>query len=67
MRIGSARRLNGHNDRNREVVAKTLVAPIAQAGLVDEYRIVVATTTGVGGGTPDGRGRNPPRQRPTAG
>ncbi len=34
-----------------EVAGATLAAPIVQAGLVDEYRIVVAPSA-VGGGTP---------------
>lgn len=45
------RRLKAETDGNLEVAGATLAAPIVQAGLVDEYRIVLAPTA-VGGGTP---------------
>ncbi|AQT78861.1 deaminase [Mycolicibacterium litorale] len=44
-------RLKAETDGNVEVAGATLAAPIVQAGLVDEYRIVVAPTA-VGGGIP---------------
>lgn len=44
------RRLKAETDGGLEVAGATLAAPIVQAGLVDEYRIVVAPTA-VGGGT----------------
>lgn len=44
------RKLKAETDGNLEVAGATLAAPIVQAGLVDEYRIVVAPTL-VGGGT----------------
>jgi dihydrofolate reductase len=43
--------LKAQTDGRLEVAGATLGAPIVQAGLVDEYRIVVAPTV-VGGGTP---------------
>ncbi|SEH70696.1 Dihydrofolate reductase [Mycolicibacterium rutilum] len=43
--------LKAETDGNLEVAGATLAAPIVQAGLVDEYRIVIAPTA-VGGGTP---------------
>lgn len=45
------RKLKAQTDGNLEVAGATLAAPIVQAGLVDEYRLVVAPTA-VGGGTP---------------
>ncbi|MGH3261081.1 MAG: dihydrofolate reductase family protein, partial [Trebonia sp.] len=44
-------RLKAETDGGLEVAGATMAAPIVQAGLVDEYRIVVAPTA-VGGGTP---------------
>jgi dihydrofolate reductase len=44
-------KLKAETDGRLEVAGATLAAPIVQAGLVDEYRIVVAPTA-VGGGTP---------------
>ena len=44
-------RLKAETDGQLEVAGATLAAPIVQAGLVDEYRVVVAPTV-VGGGTP---------------
>ena len=44
-------KLKAETDGRLEVAGATLAAPIVQAGLVDEYRIVVAPTV-VGGGTP---------------
>ena len=44
-------KLKAETDGRLEVAGATLAAPIVQAGLVDEYRIVV-TPTVVGGGTP---------------
>lgn len=44
-------RLKAETDGNLEVAGATLAAPIVQAGLVDEFRLVVAPTL-VGGGTP---------------
>ncbi|WP_263992093.1 dihydrofolate reductase family protein [Mycobacterium bourgelatii] len=44
-------KLKAETDGNLEVAGATLAAPIVQAGLVDEYRMVVAPTA-VGGGTP---------------
>ncbi len=43
-------KLKAETDGRLEVAGATLAAPIVQAGLVDEYRIVV-TPTAVGGGT----------------
>ncbi|KLO30871.1 deaminase [Mycolicibacter heraklionensis] len=43
--------LKAETEGNLEVAGATLAAPIVQAGLVDEYRIVIAPTA-VGGGTP---------------
>jgi len=43
--------MKAHTDGNLEVAGATLAAPIVRAGLVDEYRIVIAPTA-VGGGTP---------------
>lgn len=43
--------LKAETDGQLEVAGATLAAPIVQAGLVDEYRIVLAPTV-VGGGTP---------------
>lgn len=45
------RKLKADTDGQLEVAGATLAAPIVQAGLVDEYRIVVAPTA-VGGGIP---------------
>ena len=45
------RTLKAETDGNLEVAGATLAAPIVRAGLVDEYRIVIAPTA-VGGGTP---------------
>lgn len=45
------RKLKAETDGQLEVAGATLAAPIVQAGLVDEYRIVIAPTA-VGGGTP---------------
>lgn len=47
-------KLKAETDGRLEVAGATLAAPIVQAGLVDEYRIVVAPTA-VGGGTPSSR------------
>ncbi|CAN3128297.1 dihydrofolate reductase family protein [Mycobacterium sp. smrl_JER01] len=44
-------RLKAETDGRLEVAGATLAAPIVQAGLVDEFRIVVAPTA-VGGGIP---------------
>ncbi len=44
------RRLKTDTDGQLEIAGATLAAPVVQAGLVDEYRIVVAPTA-VGGGT----------------
>ncbi|MCP9274147.1 dihydrofolate reductase family protein [Mycolicibacterium arenosum] len=44
-------KLKAETDGNLEVAGATLAAPIVQAGLVDEFRIVVAPVA-VGGGTP---------------
>ena len=44
-------KLKAETDGALEVAGATLAAPIVQAGLVDEFRIVVAPTA-VGGGTP---------------
>lgn len=44
-------KLKAETDGQMEVAGATLAAPIVQAGLVDEYRIVIAPTA-VGGGTP---------------
>lgn len=45
------RKLKAETDGPLEVAGATLAVPIVQAGLVDEFRIVVAPTA-VGGGTP---------------
>lgn len=45
------RRLKAETDGQLEVAGATLAAPIVQAGLVDEFRVVLAPTI-VGGGTP---------------
>jgi len=45
------RRLKAETDGRLEVAGATLAAPIVQAGLVDEYRIVIAPIA-IGGGTP---------------
>lgn len=44
-------KLKADTDGQLEVAGATLAAPIVQAGLVDEFRIVIAPTL-VGGGTP---------------
>jgi dihydrofolate reductase len=44
-------RLKADTDGRLEVAGATLAAPIVQAGLVDEFRLVVSPTA-VGGGTP---------------
>lgn len=44
------KKLKAETDGQLEVAGATLAAPIVRAGLVDEYRIVVAPTA-VGGGT----------------
>lgn len=44
-------KVKAETDGQLEVAGATLATPIVQAGLVDEYRIVVAPTA-VGGGTP---------------
>ena len=44
-------RLKAETEGQMEVAGATLATPIVQAGLVDEYRIVIAPTA-VGGGTP---------------
>ncbi|GGG25680.1 deaminase [Rhodococcoides trifolii] len=44
-------RLKAETDGRLEIAGATLAAPVVQAGLVDEYRMVV-TPTAVGGGTP---------------
>lgn len=44
-------KLKAETDGNLEVAGATLAAPVVQAGLVDEYRIVLVPTA-VGGGTP---------------
>ncbi|MGV0644110.1 dihydrofolate reductase family protein [Mycolicibacterium sp. XJ2546] len=44
------RKLKAETDGQLEVAGATLAAPIVQAGLVDEFRIVLAPTA-VGGGT----------------
>lgn len=45
------RKLKAETDGQLEVAGATLAAPIVAAGLVDEFRIVLAPTA-VGGGTP---------------
>ncbi len=45
------RKLKAETDGQLEVAGATLAAPIVRAGLVDEYRLVVAPTA-VGGGIP---------------
>ncbi|MEZ0339288.1 dihydrofolate reductase family protein [Mycobacterium sp. pV006] len=45
------RKLKAETDGMLEVAGATLAAPIVRAGLVDEFRLVVAPTA-VGGGTP---------------
>ncbi|TRW88326.1 dihydrofolate reductase [Mycolicibacterium sp. 018/SC-01/001] len=45
------RRLKAETDGQLEVAGATLAAPVVQAGLVDEFRLVVAPVA-VGGGTP---------------
>lgn len=45
------RRLKAETDGNLAVAGATLAGPIVRAGLVDEYRFVIAPTA-VGGGTP---------------
>jgi riboflavin biosynthesis pyrimidine reductase len=45
------RRLKAETEGNLEVAGATLAAPIVRAGLVDEYRLVIAPTV-LGGGTP---------------
>lgn len=49
--VDVVRKLKAETDGNLEVAGATLAAPIVRAGLVDEYRIVLAPTA-VGGGTP---------------
>ncbi|MFL0275346.1 dihydrofolate reductase family protein [Mycobacterium sp. SMC-19] len=49
--VDVVRKLKGETGGNLEVAGATLAAPIVQAGLVDEFRIVIAPTA-VGGGTP---------------
>lgn len=44
-------KLKAETEGTLELAGATLAAPIVQAGLVDEYRIVIAPTA-VGGGTP---------------
>ena len=44
-------KLKAETEGTLELAGATLAAPIVQAGLVDEYRLVV-TPTAVGGGTP---------------
>ncbi|MGV0606345.1 dihydrofolate reductase family protein [Mycolicibacterium sp. XJ1904] len=44
-------KVKAETDGNLEVAGATLAAPIVRAGLVDEYRILLAPTA-VGGGTP---------------
>ncbi|HEX2291359.1 MAG TPA: dihydrofolate reductase family protein, partial [Pseudonocardiaceae bacterium] len=46
-----ARRLKAETDGLMEVGGATLAAPLVQAGLVDEFQVVV-TPVAVGGGTP---------------
>lgn len=45
------RKLKAETEGQLEIAGATLAAPVVQAGLVDEYRIVLAPTV-VGGGTP---------------
>lgn len=45
------RKLKAETDGTLELAGATLAAPIVQAGLVDEFRLVIAPTA-VGGGTP---------------
>lgn len=45
------RKLKAETDGRLEVAGATLAAPIVRAGLVDEFRMVIAPTA-VGGGTP---------------
>ena len=45
------RKLKAETDGTLELAGATLAAPIVQAGLVDEYRLVLSPTA-VGGGTP---------------
>lgn len=49
--VDVVRQLKAETDGRLEVAGATLAAPIVQAGLVDEYRIVLAPTA-VGGGLP---------------
>lgn len=49
--VEAATRLKAETDGVLEVAGATVAAPLVQAGLVDEYRIVF-TPTAVGGGTP---------------
>ena len=49
--VAVVRTLKAETDGYLEVAGATLAAPIVRAGLVDEYRIVLAPTA-VGGGTP---------------
>ncbi len=49
--VEATRRLKAETDGLLEVGGATLAAPLVQAGLVDEYRIVFMPTA-VGGGTP---------------
>lgn len=44
-------KLKAETDGRLEVAGATLAAPIVQAGLVDEFRLVIAPTA-IGGGTP---------------
>ncbi|WP_029104883.1 dihydrofolate reductase family protein [Mycobacterium sp. 360MFTsu5.1] len=44
-------KLKAETDGNLEIAGATLAAPVVQAGLVDEYRIVLVPIA-VGGGTP---------------
>ncbi|MGE2736649.1 dihydrofolate reductase family protein [Mycolicibacterium vaccae] len=45
------KKMKAETDGNMEVAGATLAAPIVQAGLVDEFRLVIAPTA-VGGGLP---------------
>ncbi|MCV7375730.1 dihydrofolate reductase family protein [Mycolicibacterium arabiense] len=49
--VDVVRKLKAETDGRLEVAGATLAAPIVRAGLVDEYRMVIAPTL-VGGGTP---------------
>lgn len=49
--VGVVRKLKAETEGQLEIAGATLAAPVVRAGLVDEYRIVMAPNV-VGGGTP---------------